>query len=207
MIGMGSLTAGGAATIGSGAFESVRAERDLSVGLADDANAYLSLDASISVYAEENNGIISLQFDGSNGGQNGDGLNDRADTTFANVFKLENQGTNEIRVQLGSDDQNPPIGQLPDGPMGVFFSRQPVTNAVVAEALAFSASPSPGFITDADLGSGDQVLKPGQDISIHFGLYLNEDIQSLGSGASTDLSDVPDDIGIYADSTPQSGQL
>ena len=203
--GLGALATGSAAAMGTGAFSSVRAERDLNVSVADDAAAYLALDASESEYAEETSGTLELQFDGSNPDQDGNGLNANADTTFANVFSIKNNGTNTIRLQLGDDDQTDAIGVLPDGPMAVFWSSSEVTNSVITDAQAFAASPSPSY---ADSGSvNEQDLNPGDRIYVHFAFYLNGDITSLGSSASTSLSDVPDDIGFYADSTPQSGSL
>jgi len=203
--GVGSLAAGAAAVTGTGAFSSVRAERSLNVATAGDNNAYLALDASPSVYAEQTGTTLELQFDGSNSGQDGNGLNANADTTFANVFRIENQGTNDIRLQLGSDDQSPAIGSLPDGPMAVFYSTSEVTNSVYADATPFAASPAPSYAASSDVTNQD--LSPGDSIYVHVAFFLNDDIQSLGSGASTDLADVPDDIGFYADSTPQSGSL
>jgi hypothetical protein len=203
--GLGSLAAAGAAAMGTGAFSSIRAERTINVDIAGDVQAYLGLDASTSEYAEQTGNTLELQFDGSNSGQNGEGLNARADTTFGNVFRIENQGTNTIRVQLGDDDASDPIGTLPDGPMAVFYSRSPATNSVYTEGTPFAASPAPGYAANADVTNQD--LDPGDDFYVHFAFFLNPDIQSLGSGASTNLSDVPDDIGIYADSTPDNDGL
>ena len=201
--GLGSLTAAGAAGIGTGAFSSARAERDLSVAVADDAAAYLALDASQSEYAEETSGTLELQFDGSNSEQKGSGLNANADTTFANVFSIKNNGTNTIRVQLASDEMN--IGSLPNGPMAVYWSSSEVTNAVATDAQPFAASPSTSWDNSADVTEQD--LAPGDEIYVHFAFYMNADVESLGSSASTSKSDIPDDIGVYADSTPQSGAL
>jgi len=205
LIGAGSLAAGSAAAMGTGAFSSVRAERDINVEVADDANAYLALDASISQYAKESSGTLELQFDGSNPDQDGDGLNANADTTFANVFKIVNNGTNDIQLQLGNDDASSAIGSLPNGPMAVYFSESEVTGSVIGDAQPFAASPAPSYANSSDVT--EQNMSSGDELYIHFAFYLNGDIQSLGSGASTDIDNVPDDLGIYADSTPQSGSI
>ena len=202
---MGSLAAGSAAAMGTGAFSSVRAERNINVDVAGDDAAYLTLDASVSPYAQQVNNQAILKFDGSTSGQNGDGLNVRADTTFSNVLRLQNNGTNTIRVQLGDDDGSPAIGSLPDGPMAVFYSFSELSSPSVGNYTPFAASPSPSYypsadVTNQDLGSGDEMY-------LHFGFFLNGDIQSLGGSASTSIGDVPDDIGFYADATPDSGGL
>ena len=108
--GLGALSAGGAAALGTGAFSSVEAERDVSVELADDADAYLALE-STSQYAEPNgDGVLELDFGtqvdvddeelGEHVGEDstyffGSGSSDR------NVFEVENQGTQEVEVSPG----------------------------------------------------------------------------------------------------------
>jgi len=185
----------------------VRAERDINVEVAGDSAAYLGLDASVSAYAQQVNNQVVLKFDGSTSGQNGDGLNVRADTKFSNVLRLENKGKNTIRVQLGDDDSSGPlIGQLPqDGPMAVFYSDSELSSPSVGNYTPFAASPAPSYYPSADVTNQD--LGPGDDMYLHFEFFLNGDIQSLGSGASTSISDVPDDIGFYADATPDSNGL
>jgi hypothetical protein len=204
---LGSLAAGGAAIGGTGAFSSVRAERNINVSIAGDSSAYLGLDPSGSVYAEQDGNQLVLKFDGSTSGQDGDGLNARADTQFSNVFEVVNSGTNTIRVQLGDDDSTGPlIGQLPqDGPMAVFYSPSELSSPSVGNYTPFAASPAPSYYPSADVTNQD--LGPGDSFFVHFGFYLNSDTQELGSGASTSLSDVPDDLGIYADATPDTDGL
>jgi hypothetical protein len=123
------------------------------------------------------------------------------------VFRIENNGTNTIRVQLGDDDSTGPlIGQLPqDGPMAVFYSDSELSSPSVGNYTPFAASPAPSYYPSADVTNQD--LAPGDDIYVHVGFFLNGDIQSLGSGASTSLSDVPDDFGIYTDATPDTDGL
>jgi hypothetical protein len=199
--GLGALATGSAAAMGTGAFSSVRAERSLSVSVADDNEAYLSLDASVSDYAEETGSTLELQFDGSNSGQNGQGINANADSFFKNVFKIENQGTTRARVQLANDDftgQGTSIGQFPDGPMVVAYTDgQLAQSSGNSDATPFAASTAPTYWSNT--GSvGNQDLGPGDDLYVHIGFYLNDDTSELPSSASTDPADIPDDIGFYA---------
>lgn len=95
LIGAGSAAVGSSALVGSGAFSFVRADRTAQIDVVNDGSAYLTL-ASESEYAsEDENGELTLQFNGAND-QNGEGLNGNADSRFDNVFKVENNGTNDI---------------------------------------------------------------------------------------------------------------
>lgn len=106
MAGLGAVSAGGAAVLGTGAFSSAEATRDVSVEVADDAAAYLALE-STSEYAVEEDGMLKLDFgkdvqvDGEDLGGHvgedssyvfGSGAQDR------NVFTVENRGTNTVKV-------------------------------------------------------------------------------------------------------------
>ena len=198
--GLGALATGSAAAMGTGAFTSVRAERNINVAVAGDHEAYLALDASVSNYAEETGNTLALQFDGSNSGQNGEGLNANADTTFQNVMRIENQGTETVRLQLANDEAAAGgIGTIPStGPMVVSYTDSEFTGAN-SQTTPFAASPAPGYWNSSDVNGQD--IGPGDDLYVHFAFFLNGDIESLGSSASTDIADVPDDIGFYADDT------
>lgn len=104
IIGAGALAAGTGAAVGTGAFSSVEASRDVSVEVADDAAAYLALKAT-SDYAEvDNDGLLELNF--GDLGEEGEGEHVGEESSYffgsgnpeRNVFTVENQGTNEVEV-------------------------------------------------------------------------------------------------------------
>ena len=150
MIGVGSLAAGSAAAMGTGAFSYVRADRKMEVNVTGDRNAYLRLE-STSKYADPKNGKLELEFNGSNG-QRGDGLNKNADSRFDHVFKIKNQGTNDVRVSIQHDSDD------------VHFY----------EGTDFSES---GRL-DSGPGNSLPVLAPGDEIkvSVIFWLRNNSDV-------------------------------
>lgn len=95
---MGSLAAGSAAAMGTGAFTSVLAERAVSVRTVGDPFGYLAItptDERASVV----NGELQLDFTSSNHGASG--LNADARTTFTDLFRLKNQGDNTVVVAVG----------------------------------------------------------------------------------------------------------
>nr|WP_094583570.1 DUF1102 domain-containing protein [Halorubrum ezzemoulense] len=101
---LGVLGSGTAAAMGTGAFTSVSASRDVSVSVADDTNGYLGLSASPNENGEfasvdtssSGDGEIALDFGASDGGGSGVGLN--STYNFDDVFRIENQGTQTIYV-------------------------------------------------------------------------------------------------------------
>jgi hypothetical protein len=109
---MGTVAAGGAATVGTGAFSYTQAERGIDVDVAGDSEAYLAFRAD-GDHAEVNDGQLELYFDGSNA--TGKGINGNAYQFFRNVFSIENQGTNPVTVFL-SDGSHQYDNPLPSGP-------------------------------------------------------------------------------------------
>ncbi|WP_226011693.1 hypothetical protein [Halomicrobium salinisoli] len=105
---LGVIAGGGAAAMGTGAFSSVQAERDVSVSVADDSSAYLAIrptDEPNGNYADDTgNGELAIDLSDSNGNVDngiagGEGLNTNALTTMADVFEVVNQGTQTVELQ------------------------------------------------------------------------------------------------------------
>jgi hypothetical protein len=101
LIGMGSLAAGGAATIGTGAFTSVSANRSVSVDVADDSDALLAIEPQATPngneYASVNtDGTVELDFSETDVG--GGGLNRNAETIIRDILQVRNQGTQDVIV-------------------------------------------------------------------------------------------------------------
>jgi hypothetical protein len=93
--------------MGSGAFTSVEAERDVSVRVAADANAFLALRpvGPNAAYTETSNGKLGLDLTGDNPtAAGGRGVNPDSITVFEDVFEVRNQGTQDIEVEVA-----PPI--------------------------------------------------------------------------------------------------
>jgi len=100
---LGVLGGGAAFVTGSGAFTSVEADRDVAVEVANDANAFLALEAvgPNAPYTETSNGTLGIDLTSDNetdaGGQ---GVNSDAVTVFEDMFEVRNQGTQEIEVEI-----------------------------------------------------------------------------------------------------------
>ena len=148
LIGAGSTALGASALVGSGAFSYVRADRDVTIAVVSDSSAYLKLEEN-SAYADEVNGQLELDF-ASDNGEGGEGLNDDADTRFDNVFKIKNQGTNDVRVSI--QDVDPDLVGFYEG---TDFSDAGLLNG----------------------GAGNElpVLEPGEEITVSLIFWLRDD--------------------------------
>ncbi|MGQ3328880.1 hypothetical protein [Halorubrum sp. FL23] len=111
--GLGALATGSAAAVGTGAFTSVQAERDLKVETAGDANALLG----ISPYDGPNGQYANVQADStvdidftSNDNATDVGLNKNANTNIENVLQITNNGTQDVRVNVAIEDEDGNIG-------------------------------------------------------------------------------------------------
>ncbi|RJX43732.1 hypothetical protein DM826_05635 [Halonotius aquaticus] len=93
IIGLGTLAAGAGVIGGSGAFDSVEADRSVEISVAGDASALLKLDATNSTVAQMKNGIIYFQLNEELG--ESASVNDNATTKFKNAFKITNNGPDQ----------------------------------------------------------------------------------------------------------------
>ena len=187
---MGSLAAGGAATIGTGAFTSVEADRDISVEVAGDQSALLAFkkattepDGSGSVTPNaqdyvtlQSGGQLALDFTESDNGASG--LNDNASSKFSNLFDIVNQGTQEVEVFVS-----------PDQPGGIaFFAEGPDTNVGQNTSNPDNPNfPDPDNDGDQDQGAGFSdndpvILGVGERVeNISLRIKTPEDLPSSGN--------------------------
>ena len=115
IIGMGSFAAAGGAAVGTGAFSTAEATRDVSVQVANENNAYLSIKPSNTAngqFATQESSDNQIRLDFSGSGNGGSGVGQDSVYNFDDVFRISNQGTQTIyvwsRLSGGSkfDDNN-----------------------------------------------------------------------------------------------------
>jgi hypothetical protein len=107
LAGLGATVAGGTA-LGTGAFTTAQADRSVSVSVANEDQAYLSLsptqgeNATFVTQDSSANNEIAIDINDATGTQDdGDGVGLDSTYEFDNVFQIENQGTQEITVSIG----------------------------------------------------------------------------------------------------------
>ncbi|WP_143103858.1 hypothetical protein [Halorubrum sodomense] len=106
LAGLGALASGSAAAVGTGAFTSTAAGREVSVNVAGDQSAYLGLEAGDSDHAYTENGELKLAFDGSQ--VSGAGVNTNAFIKFNDLFTIRNNSSEKITVWLDQGGSGAP---------------------------------------------------------------------------------------------------
>lgn len=169
VIGLGALSAGGAATVGSGAFSTADVNRDVTIETAGDDDALLALRPEDDEFAElDADDNLALSFTENTEG--GEGVAPDSTYFFADVFSVENQGTQEVdQVQQVFEDpddvafviarshpfpsSSPPPGDLP-GPLDLPISL--IGGLEPGEEETFGVFVSVG--EDADFGDEEQAI-------------------------------------------------
>ena len=101
---------GGSVLVGSGAFTSVEADRQVEINVADDSDAFLAFERAREEYigeAEDGRLVISLGEPTTDEG--GEGFNDRGLTRVDDIVNIVNQGTQPAAVgflEEGDDELN-----------------------------------------------------------------------------------------------------
>lgn len=99
-------TAGGSVAfgVGTGAFTSAQADRDVAVQVADDSTGFLEITSTTDpngAFAVQSDGEFGLDFSSSNStSNNGQGLNRTGVSKFADVFEVGNAGTQTVELVL-----------------------------------------------------------------------------------------------------------
>lgn len=97
LLGLGAVVTGGGALLGSGAFTSVTADREVSISVNDDASSYVELVANNTQIANNSGGSANNQL-----ALNADKLNPDATTVFEDAFDVTNTNSNARYLQIPS---------------------------------------------------------------------------------------------------------
>lgn len=112
LVGLGAVSAG--LSVGTGAFTSVTAERDVEISVVEDDDAFVSVDTTDgpnAEYADIDSDSGEFGLDVTNTEAGGNGLTPEAVTDAADVFEVRNQGTQEVGLtvtpttNLGADQE------------------------------------------------------------------------------------------------------
>lgn len=192
LLGLGATAAGSGAVFGSGAFTQVAADRDLTLEIVDDTNAALKLEPQDSDYAEDVSGSPNggtLAFDFGDGLPNADGINNRADSVFAEVFSITNNSDETIWLTAGFTE---PDGTSIDPTSGGARSTELVAKDPTSDNVSGTYDDLSFSDSNSSLGGGPvDITYPGdedktseQETSRVLGQTENAGAIKLGQGDS-----------------------
>lgn len=141
LIGLGALAGGAGIIGGTGAFDTVEADRQFDVDVGGDQGALLALSDNESPIVDEVGDLLEITLEDHH-------LNDNATTIFEAAFNIHNQGTNEVDLDLEFTDSD-------GNSVGVGITGED------DDAVTFDIGGSD--FTDTTLNSGED-----QDVSVHF---------------------------------------
>ncbi|WP_331235380.1 hypothetical protein [Natronorarus salvus] len=106
LLGLGTMTIGGGAAFGSGAFSQVEADRSVTVDVAEDSAALIALAPGESAYVyEDENGLIVIDL-GGDAFDDADGLNLGAVTTLTEALSVTNNHDETVEITIDGVDND-----------------------------------------------------------------------------------------------------
>lgn len=165
MVGLGGVVAGSGAALGSGAFTSVNASRDVSVTVTNEDTAYLAIEpaagpnSGIAQVQTNNQNELRLDINGDMGADNEDfggdgdshGIGTDSVYTFDNVFSIKNQGTQPITVSASFTNNGTDLNNdLGGDPLGIRFYAGSNSGTELSQSLNVGDSVAVGIWLDSD---------------------------------------------------------
>jgi hypothetical protein len=154
LLGMGAVSVGGGALLGSGAFTGVESDRKVSAEVAQDPNAYLGMDKcpdspNASFASLDDDGHLQVLMNPENptvgNSPLGEGVNSDSHSWFNEVFQLCNQGKEDACVYIEDDAAWPKVEageDVPDEAVGErrvdFYLGDDPDASIVGEDRAFA---------------------------------------------------------------------
>jgi len=155
LIGLGTIVAGGGAALGTGAFSSVEADRDVSLETTGDSDALLQLEVSGELAGTGD--TISID---------GDDLNLDALTTYSGALTVRNNSDNSITVGItdGSVGSGQGTNLIETGTSGLSSSDAPQIHFIVSDS---DLTGTESNLIDLDTDAGTNSPQVTADIVIN----------------------------------------
>ncbi|MGB9956597.1 hypothetical protein ACOZ4B_09440 [Haloferax prahovense] len=121
LIGLGALVGGGGALVGTGAFTTVSAAREVSVDTAGDANAYLTIEGDDNYVSNDNSDTLTINLGGADDSGTDRGFNQNAVTTLSDVVTITNNSADGTGATVGVSTDAPSNSPTASGSASFVF--------------------------------------------------------------------------------------
>ena len=192
VIGLGSLAAGGAAAIGSGAYTSAEVTRGADISIEDDSDAFIGLEpgAENGEYTDLDAGkqptdTLRLALNGN--APDGDGLNWGSEYRFDDLFRIVNNTPEQKEVYVEHGSPSPSFMNDND----VVFYPNGGSSSGAADTPPSIPASGYGDSDGMEDSSNAQVLNPGTHVEV--GLYIDTGGREYDANTGT-----PDDVAEFS---------
>lgn len=159
IIGLGTIAAGAGVIGGSGAFDSVSADRSFEVSVSGDAAALLGLTVTNETIAGtetvDGNDIIYFQLDSDETSSGSPAINEEALTKFYDAFEVANNGSQEVNLSV----------TLPSNLNGVVFRGNDNDTDLTTSSVALSSGDTLSVDIEIDTRSSNTYQDPASNNS------------------------------------------
>ena len=198
LIGIGAAAAGGSAAFGTEAFTSVQAERNVDVAVAGDRSSFVAIQplssSNASTYVDtESDNTVEIELDGDRG--SGEGVTQDAITQLEDLFRVVNQGSQEVSVYFEDDSD------------AVTFR---VTRSASTSTTGSNGQSLEGPDNSVELGVGEQVVVGmtvdtlNNDVS---GQLLDSAVLYADANASAPEQSIPEPQYVVTDSPSATNEF
>ena len=172
VIGAGALATGSAAAMGTGAFSNATVERTVTVDTVGDDAAVVGIEGlQGGEYVDETGDQLEVTLDE---------LNEQADFTFEDVFKIENNGSETVRLDRINENA---WYNITDNGYNVLVAND--VNELQEDVGRYT------FVSGAE----EPELGPGDSIAIGFGFFGGGGgVGDFGSDGNQDITDAPETL-------------
>lgn len=212
LIGMGALTAGGAAAIGTGAFSRVESQRMVSIQVAEDPDAYLGLKPldtpnSNNYVSLDGNGHLQIDigehddFEPNGNAAPGQGVNSDSFTWFDGMFEICNQGKADATISY----ELPDVDEAGHSSLGEDWTAPDEDYDEQVVGFYWIAGPDED---DSELEEGDRVfVEEGQEVPLPLGECVEIGVRTVTKGVDATVDDplIDGEVVVTADA-PEAGE-
>ena len=159
LIGLGTIAAGAGVISGSGAFDSVSADRSFEVSVSGDAAGLLGLTVTNETIAGtetvDGNDIIYFQLDSDETSSGSPAVNEEALTKFYDAFEIANNGSQEVNLSV----------TLPSNLNGVVFRGNDNDTDLTTNSVALSSGDTLSVDIEIDTRGSNTYQDPASNNS------------------------------------------
>ncbi|REA02148.1 hypothetical protein DEQ92_14735 [Haloferax sp. Atlit-6N] len=198
LIGLGALVGGGGALVGTGAFTTVSAAREVSVSTAGDGSAFLTLEETSDYVSDDGSSdTVTINL----GGNDSNGFNKNAITELSAVLTVTNNAADEENINVGVTTTAPGGSPSPEGSTQILFQTTEDGSTTNDALVTFTMI---GGSTNPEDDGAVQTLSNGEQAKIDVTVNTIPSDMTAAEGDSVTTAEGTSDLTIVANDAGSS---